>query len=42
VDTHERAALDPPGSGKAGAAADGLDEPDLVVAHVGVGLQGLA
>jgi len=41
VDAHERAALDPPGGGKAGAAADRLDEANLVVAHLGVGSQGL-
>jgi hypothetical protein len=41
VDTHERAALDPPGGRKAGAAADGLNEPNFVLAHFGLGLQGL-
>src|SRR6185312_14062284 len=41
VDTHERTALDPPGGGKAGAAADGLDESNLVLANLGLRPQGL-
>ena len=41
MDTHERAALDPPRGGEAGAAADGLDEANFAFAYFGVGLQGL-